>query len=584
MRTHFPVLFILLIGLSLFSLRCANRVAPAGGLEDKTSPVVLGTSPGPDSLHVPLDQVIEFRFSEWIRTDNIEKSVFISPTQPLVKVRAYGRTLKVIPKDPLKDSTTYVVVLGSDIQDMRSNKLAQSYTLSFSTGAFLDSGRISGRVCDESGRPFQAGVSLFAYLKQDTGTIDPMKNIPEYITQSGVDGSFVLRNLKHGSYRIFAVNDVSRNRRFNPDREVIGIPSADVVLNAKQPHQEGLSFFPSRQDTLPLTLDKVVPKPGGQLLVSFNKAVADSPGLDPAHYSISVIDSLLPQPQTLRVTAIYRMPTDSLTLLFLTDPMQARRKYKCTGIHLQAADKALLDTARDAVEFAGNPEADSVAPQLLYYNPAKYAAAVAETDSMALFFSEPVRKSELLDGFSLERLVITKTKGDSGAKADTATRPAAGRGLFRTPLRFVFLPDSPMVFGAVYRWRLRPEKLVDLAGNFSTDTMMKGSFSVIPEGEYGTLSGRVADSNAAEFRVLLLAKTGKKMVEVRPDKNGYYAMGNVPEGDYRLMAYRDANGNGRRDPGRLKPFAFAEPLVVAADSVHVRKRWDVERMDILPGK
>jgi hypothetical protein len=584
MRKRFPLLVLLSIITAVFFARCANRVAPAGGLEDKTPPTVVSTMPAPEGLRVPVNQAIEFKFSKWIKDENIDKAIFVSPTQPVMKVRAYGRSLRLVPQGRLKDSTTYVVVLGSEIQDMRGNKLAQSYSLSFSTGAFLDSGQISGKVYDNSGRPLSTGVSLFAYFEKDTGAPDPMKDVPEYVTQSGIDGGFVLKNLKPGRFRVFAVTDLNRNRRFNPEREMIGIPSCDVSLTPKQPRAGGLAFFPARQDTLPLTLDKVMLKPGGQLFVSFNKQVADSPGLDPAHYTLLPEDSLGAGKPPVPVTAINRLPLDSLSLLFLIGPTTARQKYRCRGLGLFASDGALLDTARSSAEFGGNPEADSVAPQLLAYDPPKYAPNVAETDSLSFVFSEPVRGKDLFAGFSLERLTISKRTADSSAKFDTLAEQTAGKGALRTPLLFVFQPDSPLTFGAVYRWRLRPEKLVDLAGNFSLDTTMKGSFTVIGEGEYGTLSGKVADSNAGEFRVPLLARTGKKAVEAVPAKSGYYTMDHVPEGDYRLMAWRDANHNGRWDAGRLKPFAFAERMVVAVDSVHVRKRWDVEHLDITPGK
>lgn len=570
---------VVFLCILLFS-RCANRMAPGGGPEDKTPPAILTTEPSPDTLRVSRDARINITFSEWIRSDDIEKSVFVSPTRPKVKIKASGRHLSIIPQSPLMDSTTYVVVLGTEMQDLYGNKLASAYTLSFSTGSFLDSGQIRGLVLDEQGRPFAVNASVFAYLKNDTVQINPAKDLPDYITQSGSDGAFVFKNLRFGTYRLFAVVDYNRNRRFNTDRELIGIPPFDALISPTKPRCGGFVFIPQKQDTLPLFLNKAVLKAGGQLFLTWNKSVADSVRLNPACFTIIRTDSLQSVPETLRITALYPAPDDSLSQLLLVGPTPAHSKYRCTVKGVFAQDGARLDSLKSSVDFAGNPASDSVAPQLIRFYPTRYATGVAEQDSLLLFFSEPVRTQPLLEGVSLEKLVITREKKDSLFRYDTLVTGVSGKGYFRTPMEFVFKTDSSLVFGGVYRWRLLPAKLIDAAGNFSSDTLMKGSFTVIAEGEYGTLSGKAVTADPGRVRITLLAKTGKKMVETSPDNNGYYRLDGIPEGDYRILGYVDKDGNRVRDPGRLKPFSFSEAVLAPTDSVHVRKRWDVEKLDL----
>jgi hypothetical protein len=45
---------------------------------------------------------------------------------------------------------------------------------------------------------------------------------------------------------------------------------------------------------------------------------------------------------------------------------------------------------------------------------------------------------------------------------------------------------------------------------------------------------------------------------------------------YRLSAYYDVNNNGRFDGGRIRPFNFAEPIALYADTVSVRARWETD--------
>ncbi len=577
-------LFAYIIILSVFIVsfnNCANRVAPSGGPEDKTPPVVISALPGNDSLFVNRNRSITFTFSEWVRTENIEKSVFISPTEPLMKVKAYGRNIELVPKGPLMDSTTYVVVLGSDIQDMRGNKLAESFSLTFSTGAFLDSCRINGMVSDEQGRAISAGLSIFAYLIKDTVSVNPVKDIPDYITQSGNDGFFHFKGLKFGKYRLFAVNDFNRNRRFNPDRETIGMPAFDAVLSYKNTSADGFVFFPMKQDTLPLFLEKVQLKPGGQLFITFNKTVPDSLRLNPANFTIAILDSNIKKNKTIPISAIYPYPGDSLTQLCKIEPEAGFRKYRCRATSLTSTSGAHLDTSKAYVDFIGSLGTDSIAPYVVDFYPLRNSIDISEADSMVLRFSEPIRMDDLISGFSLFRIEISKKKIDTLFKSDTAYFPVKGQGAFFTPLKFVFKPDSSLVPEAHYGWKLDPKKFIDESGNFSTDTLLKGGFSVIAEGEYGSITGQVKDS-ISNCRIRLLSRTGRMIVEKSPDTKGLYRLDHVPEGDYRILAYWDANGNRRFDEGVLSPFSFAEKAVIAFDSLHVRKRWEVEQMDILP--
>jgi hypothetical protein len=567
----------------LFCGRCAYKVAPPGGPEDKTPPLIVSASPPQGTLRAPRNQTVEFIFSEWVRTDNIDKSVFVSPTQPRMKVKAYGRKLRLVPQGTLKDSTTYVIVLGSEIQDMRGNPFGRSYTLSFSTGNFMDSGQILGAVYNEQGGKMSVGTSIFAYLKQDGLQPDPVKDLPDYITQAGEDGAFALNNLRFGVYRVFAVMDYNRNRCFDPGRELIGLPSSDVEISAQRSLMGNQTFFPAREDTLPLILEKAVLKSGGQLLLTFNKPVPDSIAMDGSRYAVFALDSLAAKPETTGLSAIYPyLPNiDSLSFLALIGPTAARKKYRCKAIGLRGRDGSLLDTARGYADFGGNPNPDTVAPELLFFSPSNRAQGVPETDTLRFQFSEPVRPKELAEGLSLQRLEIALPAADTLSHSDTLFHPVGLRTVWLTPLTLVAWTDSPLVFAGLYRWRIRPDRLIDLSGNYSTDTMMTGAFAVIAEGEYGTISGQVKDSRPQEVRIQLLSRMGKKIVEARPDKDGYYMLRHIPEGDYRLMAYWDANGNLRRDPGRLVPFAFAEREVVAEDSLRVRKRWDIEQVDIL---
>jgi uncharacterized protein (DUF2141 family) len=558
---------------------CAHKGAPGGGKEDKTLPAVIAVTPAPDSLFVPGNKKIVFTFSEWISRQSIDKFIFISPTVPPMKISASGRKIRIAPKGRLMDSTTYVITLGTDIKDLHNNSLASAYTLSFSTGSFIDSGFIDGMIYDKKGNKMVQGYSVFAYLKGDTLAIDPMTRIPDYITQVGNDGSFQLQNLKFGDFRIFAISDLNRNKKFNPGRERIGVPHEDITLSPENPEFTGLILVPAAMDTALLSLKQVKSRPGGKLIVSFSKPVKDSLVLNPANYTITTEDTALDKGDTLEIVSIIPFPDDSLTHLFLVSIPKNSVKYILKAGNLVALDNTLLDTARNTYKFLGNGLGDSIAPEISKSVPRNRRRNISIFDTVKLVLSEPIQEDKFKAGFSFLKKIIHIDTTDSVVKRDTTIVPLSGRQYFLSPLEFIFCPDS-LEYDAQYEWQLDPKKFIDKSNNFSPDSAIAGSFFTIKENIYGIISGKVELADPSPCRVAVFSKKDKKAGELSPDKAGRYAIQRLPEGVYKVLAYIDANRNRVFDRGALRPFIFAEKFVVADDSVYVRPRWEVEDLNI----
>lgn len=567
------VMRLVLAGLPLLLCRCAHEGAPGGGPEDKAPPAVIESFPVTGSLNVPLDQEIRFTLSEWIRPEQAERAVFVSPARPRMKVKVSGRTVRLTRTAPLLDGMTYVVTLGTGLRDLRDNPLAASQTLSFSTGAFLDTGRIGGRACDQTGQRLPAGASIFAYRMDDTAAADPLKDDPTYVTQTAADGAFKLQNLKTGRYRLFCVTDQNGNLRFDPGREMIALPASEAVLSGSSPFIDEIELFAMRRDTLRLALEKASLKPSKRILVIFNRPPLASSALDPRNYSLQISDTTIKAPVP-AVVSVLPFPLDSLRfLVYCSEPLKERR-YKLRVSALTTTDLIPLDTGASVSEFAGLDGPDSIAPALTGVRPADNAAGIGERDSLHLYFSEPIRSRELSAAFSLA--LLPEKEGDTV----TPRVPVAGRGIFEGPMAFAFVPDSGLLPGRGYLWRFPGKGLVDEANNCSPDSAVSGRFSILETGTTGSISGTVEGENPDGCRVRAASRGGGKILDVKPDHNGYFALAGLPEGAYRVTAYRDADNDGRWGTGRLAPFAFSEKGTVASDSLFVRKRWEVEGIKV----
>ncbi|MGH7454020.1 MAG: Ig-like domain-containing protein, partial [bacterium] len=131
---------------------------------------------------MPLSTHLEFTFSEKIDHASFEQALFISPAsaqneEKRLRFRWRGLRVEVIFPDSLRQERTYVVTLGTDVRDLRNNRLASAFSLAFSTGDSIDTGEIHGQIFHEK----PAGVLILAYLlgaAGDSGRVQPARAEP----------------------------------------------------------------------------------------------------------------------------------------------------------------------------------------------------------------------------------------------------------------------------------------------------------------------------------------------------------------------------------------------------------------------
>ena len=199
-----------LITLLLFVVSCANRgMGPQGGPKDETPPKVLKMVPENGSTNFEGQNVV-LTFDEYVQLNDASNQVLISPPsqkQPTVKV--VGKRVVVSFDEPLKDSTTYSINFGSAICDNNEKNPLADYVFSFSTGDIIDTLQVSGMLINAEDLNPVSGVyiGLHSNLHDSAFTTMPFS----YITRTATDGSFCVRNVRAGRYRIYALNDVSKD-------------------------------------------------------------------------------------------------------------------------------------------------------------------------------------------------------------------------------------------------------------------------------------------------------------------------------------------------------------------------------------
>ena len=212
-----PLLLTVVIGGVLTS--CARMGNPDGGWYDETPPKVLGATPADKATDVKA-QKVKISFDEFVKIDNPTENVIVSPPQlQAPEIKATGKSIEVKLLDSLKANTTYTIDFSDAISDNNEGNPLGNYTYSFSTGAEIDTMEVSGYVvAAENLEPVKGIlVGLYANLADSAFEKQPMLRV----SRTDSRGHFVIKGVKRGTYRVYALQDVDGNYQFNQKSEMI---------------------------------------------------------------------------------------------------------------------------------------------------------------------------------------------------------------------------------------------------------------------------------------------------------------------------------------------------------------------------
>ena len=274
--------------LTSLLISCAGQRAPDGGPIDTEPPYVASTVP-PNYTTRFHGNSITLEFNKYVDHRTMESAVFVSPSLGQLQFDWSGRDVEIRFTGTLRRNMTYVVTVGTDVADLNNhNKMAQSYTLAFTTGEDIDHGAIAGKIFTQKESDSPVGIMVFAYkldgLKPDT--LDPRTTKPDYVTQSGKDGGFLLQHLTFGSYRVIAVRDEFKNLLYDPETDEYGTQPDEIVLTPGDTLKAGVWMKLGKEDTTAIRLTKASAANSRHLSVEFSSPI-DTAGLSPASFSIT---------------------------------------------------------------------------------------------------------------------------------------------------------------------------------------------------------------------------------------------------------------------------------------------------------
>ena len=447
-------------------------------------------------------------------------------------------------EEPLRDSTTYILTLDTDLRDMRGVSLNSPIILAFSTGDVIDQGRIRGQVLDPLlGSPVP-DLSVLAYpIRGDTVGAEA-----GYRTQTGVDGTFSLSYMREGEYFVIALED--NNRDLQPSRnERFATPPIFSLLASPDTSSIESPWVVTNVDTIGPSVDRVRSLSGERIQVRFSESVVLS-NLDPGTWAVR--DSATLAETT--VLDVYLKYNDPRSVLLRTDSL-------APGEYILLPDSAITDSsgngmALSPVSFTATARPDTFSLRFEGFFPSDSTSARSLTPSK----TPEIRFSLPFSNDSIEGLVTATDSTGDRYEFDLDTDNG-------TSHRITFSP--PLSFAVVM--------IRDPQGSDSTYTQV---FAHAQSRDLGSISGAISPADSLVV-VELIDSEGQLLQSLVPDITGAFSFNNLLQNSYHVRAFHDVNQNQFWDGGQILPYSAPEQITWMSGTIQVRPRWDTALADTL---
>jgi uncharacterized protein (DUF2141 family) len=546
-----------LISFAILLSDCANQLPPGGGDIDRIPPEIVEVYPADGTINFEEDY-FELGFSEYVDKRSVKDAIFISPAiEGTLELDWSGKYVRVYFPEKLKENTTYVVTVGTDAVDFNNrNKMAEAFNFAFSTGSEIDRRTVTGRVYMEKPQ----GILMYAYRLALMDTVNPVQHKPDYISQTGNDGTFKLAGLAAGNYRIFAVQDEFRDLTFQPDQDKIGIPYKDILLNETDSIYSGLNFFITKIDTMAPRLLSASMIDKYHILVNFTEEI-DSTIFKGDDFFI--YDSTAGKKTGIRF--FYKGSAKAAEWFFVpNDTIPPENNVFLYAKSLK--DKANNIYTGDIVYVNLSDRPDTSAPGILKTIP---PAATRNADFLKEKF-----KFYFNDGFDT-----------SFVKPAISFKDTLGKVIpfginFFDNASFAITPLQKLEPKKHYVISIDFSKLMDAAGN-KLDSVYKYGFQTISGLDFTGASGEIKNADLNSNPVLLLQGVslsstpgkGKNIYTQKPGRNLKFNFERVEPGKYTLWCYLDKDSSGEYSSGWHFPFKPSEEFSIYPDTLNLRARW-----------
>jgi uncharacterized protein (DUF2141 family) len=521
--------FILSVIVTVSVCGCANRVTPEGGDKDVKAPEIVKVQPPSGSVGLSKGE-ISITFNEYVQLKESSGRVIVSPViSPAPTFAIRKKSIIISLPDSLRPNTTYTINFGNTIADVNEGNSLPSYQYVFSTGTYLDSLMVKGRIVNaQTGKPEKDAVALL--YQENTPDSMLLKKIPDYFALSGQDGNFTIYNIAPGKYHVLALSDKNKNYILDQADETAGFISEPLELkdSAKMtirvsPQYPQKQSIKSAQITGPGKLVTVFARPVGEASTNFLLPKADN-----------IITEYSVNRDT--VTLYFKgARADSAIVVWNYNSLTDTIKYKRTREFLLQKNKELKLSY-----FIAPHSGENLTPETV----------------PSIKWSEPISE------FDSSKISILK---DSVAYFYTVSFTDS----IRTKMQF----NADWAEGS-YRINILPGAVKGWTGVIN-DTV-RVAFIVSPSREKGSITFHFSTPKTEKLLLQLVNEKDELIRQRKVSGNINDIFERIDPGTYRLRYVEDINSNGKWDAGDYRLGIQPENIFYNAEPVIVRANWDVE--------
>lgn len=578
-RNSLRIIYGILLLVVIYS--CANIGTPNGGPYDENPPKFVSSKPVPNETNFK-GKNIEILFDELIQLDKPSENVIITPPQrELPVIRTAGRKVVVELRDTLRDSTTYTLDFTNSISDTHENNIFENFTFAFSTGDIIDTLEVAGIVLNAENLEPMPGITIGLHSNLEDSAF--VKLPFDRTSRTNDKGRFTIRNIKPGTYRIYALNDVNRDYKFDQPGEDIAfidsliIPTSELTTRQDTTWKDSLTvdtirtveytrYFP---DNVVLRLFKEdfarqymtrPERPDEKIFtLRFNGRMDTLPVIVPLNFTPADSSWYLPQKINEGKELTFWL-TDST--VWKKDTLQLEITYPKSDslniLHPQTDTLELFMRKRPVTKKKKKKD-DEPEPTVFLGMQVNAPGSMDMTDTVSVVFTEPVVNISK-DLFKFNQMVdSTWTDVDFDFFQDSTNL-----------LKYYIL--RPWKYAEQYRLQVDSTAITSIYGKWNDK--YSGEFKLKTKEDYGHLYLNIVGVDTTAFVELLnmsdapirkskVKDGGVLFMDLKPDK--YYA---------RIVI--DTNNNGKWDTGNYESKLQPEEVFYSPKRYEVMQNWDVE--------
>ncbi|MDR2728693.1 MAG: Ig-like domain-containing protein [Chitinispirillales bacterium] len=550
--------------LAALLISCAHQSAPGGGPADTEPAQISASYPADGETNADRRSSIDITFSKWINLSSAKGSITIYP--PIAEgfsVKAAKNKVKIIPNSEFKDNTTYHVIIGTALQDLRGNAVVKPIRLVFSTGAVLDSAKLSGSVTSLD--PFVTLPKVALYEELENWSDTNYFSIPDYMTQCDSGGAFEFLNLREGKYRAVAFYDQNRAGRLRVGDKCYTSAEKTIGVSGKE---NFIRLYPSESDTLPPKINSIKAVDMNTLRGSWNKKY-DLDRYPPPQWKIAET-SADAKPVRINQTTAFANGVDFF--ITLHEPLKSGA-YQFFYSYSDVSD---------SLRFNGSTVSDTARPVLKSHSP---SGSLNLTPELRLIWSKPVRVSQntitAVDTAGVDTAVFFCTDRYSDTTLLAVTKRLKPNRSYKIslPLQAVKDISGNTAAGAP----VRSNSVKDSVDNDSTalDSAITILLNTISDDSLCyRIHGGAACLKAEEKRKWVYLPRGRDETYITAGKGGTFSFDSIPASKGKLYWFIDDNNDNTLTAGRLIPWRAPERFVVVPDSIEARARWEIDNLQV----